>query len=156
MPSALHAGLACGAGIVDDVYGADFVNGGKDGDVQDQNGHGTFVSGVVGAVGNNDLGVTGINQVRHLADFGLGYWAVGQSGTATWASRGSTRCMPRGCAGAAPGCLGFQGPLGTTTWASRGSTWCGAWRLRVWGLGFLGNQEQRLGRHEDHFGAAPG
>lgn len=55
------------AGIVDDVYGADFVNGGKDGNVQDQNGHGTFVSGVVGAVGNNDLGVTGINQVLRLA-----------------------------------------------------------------------------------------
>ena len=30
----------------------------------DQNGHGTFVAGVVGAVGNNALGVTGINQVR--------------------------------------------------------------------------------------------
>jgi len=32
--------------------------------VQDQNGHGSFVAGVVGAVGNNGLGVTGINQAR--------------------------------------------------------------------------------------------
>ncbi len=52
------------AGIIDDIYGADFVNGGKDGNIQDQNGHGTFVAGVVGAVTNNALGVTGINQVR--------------------------------------------------------------------------------------------
>ena len=51
------------AGIIDDIYGADFVDGSTDGNVQDQNGHGTFVAGVVGAVGNNDLGVTGVNQV---------------------------------------------------------------------------------------------
>lgn len=40
------------------------MNGGKDGNIQDQNGHGTFVAGVVGAVTNNALGVVGINQVR--------------------------------------------------------------------------------------------
>ena len=54
----------CAAGIIDDVYGADFVDGSTDGNVQDQNGHGTFVAGVVGAVGNNGLGVTGVNQVQ--------------------------------------------------------------------------------------------
>lgn len=32
----------------------------------DQNGHGTFVAGVVGAVGNNNLGVTGMNQAISL------------------------------------------------------------------------------------------
>lgn len=52
------------AGIIDDIYGADFVNGGKDGNIQDQNGHGTFVAGVVGAMTNNGLGVAGINQVH--------------------------------------------------------------------------------------------
>ena len=57
-----EADASC-AGIIDDIYGANFVNGGKDGNVQDQNGHGSFVAGVVGAVGNNGLGVTGINQV---------------------------------------------------------------------------------------------
>ena len=51
------------AGIIDDIYGADFVDGSTDGNVQDQNGHGTFVAGVVGAVGNNGIGVTGVNQV---------------------------------------------------------------------------------------------
>ena len=52
------------AGIVDDIYGANFVSGGTNGDIMDQNGHGTFVAGVVGAVTNNALGVTGINQVQ--------------------------------------------------------------------------------------------
>ncbi len=42
------------------------MDGGKDGNVQDQNGHGTFVSGVVGAVGNNALGVTGVNQIADV------------------------------------------------------------------------------------------
>ena len=40
-------------GIVDDIYGASFVDGAESGDPMDQNGHGTFVAGVVGAVGNN-------------------------------------------------------------------------------------------------------
>ncbi|CAL8463962.1 g3497 [Coccomyxa elongata] len=55
-----------GNGIIDDIYGADFVNGGKDGNIQDQNGHGTFVAGVVGAMTNNGLGVAGINQYAQL------------------------------------------------------------------------------------------
>ncbi|CAL5226790.1 g9651 [Coccomyxa viridis] len=55
-----------GNGIIDDIYGADFVNGGKDGNIQDQNGHGTFVAGVVGAVSNNALGVVGINQYASI------------------------------------------------------------------------------------------
>ena len=61
-----HSVLCCLAGIIDDVYGANFVDGGKDGNVQDQNGHGTFVAGVVGAVGNNKVGVTGVNQIASL------------------------------------------------------------------------------------------
>ena len=54
------------AGIVDDIYGASFVDGAVSGDPMDLNGHGTFVAGVVGAVGNNDLGVTGMNQAISL------------------------------------------------------------------------------------------
>ena len=50
------------AGIVDDIYGASFVSGAVSGDPMDQNGHGTFVAGVVGAVGNNQIGVSGVNQ----------------------------------------------------------------------------------------------
>lgn len=50
------------AGIIDDIYGASFVSGAVSGDPMDKNGHGTFVAGVVGAVGNNAIGVSGVNQ----------------------------------------------------------------------------------------------
>ena len=48
-----------GNGYVDDVHGYDFVN--NDGDPMDDNGHGTHVSGTIGAVGNNAVGVAGVN-----------------------------------------------------------------------------------------------
>ena len=46
-------------GYVDDVMGWDFVNG--DNDPFDDNDHGTHVSGTIAAVGNNAVGVTGVN-----------------------------------------------------------------------------------------------
>jgi serine protease len=46
-------------GFVDDIYGYDFAN--NDGDPMDDNGHGTHVAGTIGAVGNNGVGVAGIN-----------------------------------------------------------------------------------------------
>lgn len=48
-----------GNGYVDDVHGYDFVNG--DGDPWDDDGHGTAVAGLVGAVGNNGVGIAGVN-----------------------------------------------------------------------------------------------
>ena len=45
-------------GFVDDVHGYDFA--GKDGEPSDANGHGTAIAGVIGARGNNGLGVTGV------------------------------------------------------------------------------------------------
>lgn len=48
-----------GNGIIDDVYGADFVN--NDGDPMDDNRHGTHCAGTIGAVGNNGKGVAGVN-----------------------------------------------------------------------------------------------
>ena len=47
-----------GNGYVDDVYGYDFYN--DDGDPYDDNGHGTHVSGTIGAIGNNNEGVAGV------------------------------------------------------------------------------------------------
>jgi len=47
-----------GNGFVDDVHGYDFVN--NDGDPFDDNEHGTHVSGTIGAVTNNGLGVAGV------------------------------------------------------------------------------------------------
>jgi subtilisin family serine protease len=48
-----------GDGFVDDVHGADFIN--EDSDPNDDAGHGTHVAGIVGARGNNGVGVTGVN-----------------------------------------------------------------------------------------------
>jgi subtilisin family serine protease len=48
-----------GNGFVDDRLGYDFIN--NDPDPEDDHGHGTHVSGTVGAAGNNSLGVAGVN-----------------------------------------------------------------------------------------------
>src|SRR6185295_8090147 len=48
-----------GNGFIDDCHGYDFVN--NDGDPMDDNQHGTHVSGTIGAVGNNGVGVVGVN-----------------------------------------------------------------------------------------------
>lgn len=48
-----------GDGYIDDVYGIDALNG--DSDPIDSDGHGTHVAGIIGAVGNNKTGVTGVN-----------------------------------------------------------------------------------------------
>jgi serine protease len=46
-------------GFVDDYYGWDFRY--DDSDPYDENGHGTHVAGTIGAVGNNGIGVVGVN-----------------------------------------------------------------------------------------------
>lgn len=48
-----------GNGFVDDYYGYDFFY--NDSDPADQNGHGTLTAGTIGAVGNNGIGVVGVN-----------------------------------------------------------------------------------------------
>lgn len=48
-----------GNGYVDDIRGWDFYA--DDSNPMDENGHGTHVSGTIGAVGNNGLGVVGVN-----------------------------------------------------------------------------------------------
>jgi len=48
-----------GNGFVDDIHGWDFASG--DNDPMDQQGHGTHVAGTIGARGNNNTGVTGVN-----------------------------------------------------------------------------------------------
>ena len=55
-----------GDGYVDDLYGINAITG--SGDPADDDGHGTHVSGTIGAVGNNGSGVTGVNwNVRIMA-----------------------------------------------------------------------------------------
>ena len=66
-----------GNGYVDDVYGADTAS--NDGDPLDGYGHGTHVAGIVGASGNNGLGVSGVAwttklmAVKFIDDAGVGY-----------------------------------------------------------------------------------
>jgi serine protease len=53
-------------GYVDDVHGYDFAN--RDGDPMDDHFHGTHVAGTIGAVGDNGIGIAGINwRVKLMA-----------------------------------------------------------------------------------------
>jgi len=64
-------------GYVDDIYGIDTFN--SDADPYDDHGHGTHCSGTIGAVGNNSIGVTGVNwnvsimALKFLSSDGWGY-----------------------------------------------------------------------------------
>jgi len=64
-------------GYVDDIYGWDFAY--NDNNVQDGYGHGTHVAGIIGAVGNNSLGMSGVNWnvsmmvLKFMDDSGVGY-----------------------------------------------------------------------------------
>ena len=49
-----------GNGYVDDVHGWNFAT--NTNDPMDDNGHGTHCAGVIGAVGNNGIGISGVNQ----------------------------------------------------------------------------------------------
>ena len=53
-----------GNGFIDDYYGWDFFF--NDSDPFDENGHGTHTAGTIGAVGNNALGVVGVNWLIKL------------------------------------------------------------------------------------------
>lgn len=53
-----------GNGYIDDWCGWDFCN--DDNDPMDDNGHGTHTAGTIGAVGNNGIGVTGVNWAVKL------------------------------------------------------------------------------------------
>jgi predicted outer membrane repeat protein len=48
-----------GNGYIDDIHGYDFLN--RDGDPMDDNRHGTHVAGTIGAVGNDGVGIVGVN-----------------------------------------------------------------------------------------------
>lgn len=64
-------------GYVDDIHGWDFYN--DDNDPMDDNGHGTHCSGTIGGVGNNGIGVAGVNwTVKIMA---LKFLSAGGSGS---------------------------------------------------------------------------
>lgn len=52
-------------GFIDDIHGWDFAN--KDNDPTDDNQHGTHIAGIIGAEGNNNIGISGVNwKVRMM------------------------------------------------------------------------------------------
>ncbi len=84
-----------GDGYIDDVHGYDFAN--NDGDPMDDNGHGTSVAGIIGATGNNGVGVTGVNwqvqimPLKFMNAMGMGMTSAAVSAlayVATQKSRG--------------------------------------------------------------------
>lgn len=74
-----------GNGFIDDYYGYDFSN--YDSDPMDEMGHGTHVAGTIAAVGNNAIGVAGVNwqgkimAVRFLDSGGGGWYSDAVSAT---------------------------------------------------------------------------
>ncbi len=66
-------------GYIDDLHGYDFAN--NDNDPDDDQGHGTHVAGIIGAVGNNASGVTGVCwgaklvALKFLNASGWGYYS---------------------------------------------------------------------------------
>jgi len=64
-------------GYIDDIHGWDFVNG--DNDPMDDNGHGSHCSGTIGGVGDNGLGVAGVNW--HVKIMALKFLSAGGSGS---------------------------------------------------------------------------
>jgi len=65
-----------GNGYIDDIYGID--TWADDTDPFDELGHGTHIAGIIGATGDNGIGVTGINQkVRILNCRFAGPWGFG-------------------------------------------------------------------------------
>lgn len=64
-------------GVVDDVYGYNAID--NSGDPDDDAGHGTHVAGIIGAVGDNGTGVTGVNWTTRI--MALKFLGAGGGGT---------------------------------------------------------------------------
>ncbi|MEE9613085.1 MAG: S8 family serine peptidase, partial [Desulfatiglandales bacterium] len=74
-----------GNGYIDDTHGIDAFN--SDGDPFDDHGHGTHVSGTIGAVGNNGIGVVGVNW--NVKIMGLKFLSAGGYGSTS----GAIECL---------------------------------------------------------------
>lgn len=69
-----------GNGLVDDVYGWDWVN--NDNDPTDDSGHGSNIAGLVGAIADNGIGVAGVDHAARLMI--LKAFAANLSGFYSW------------------------------------------------------------------------
>ncbi len=83
-------------GFIDNIYGADFVN--NDGDPMDGHSHGTHCAGTIAAVGNNGVGVVGVNwntklmAVKGLSDQGTGTFG-GLAASIVWAANNGAHVL---------------------------------------------------------------
>jgi subtilisin family serine protease len=82
-----------GNGYVDDVHGYDFAN--NDGDPFDDNGHGSHCSGTIAGVGNNNVGVTGVNWNAKI--IGIKFLSASGSGSTAGAISGVQYAIAVGC-----------------------------------------------------------
>lgn len=82
-----------GNGFIDDIKGWDFYN--DDSDPLDDHGHGTHCSGTIGAVGNNGIGVAGVNWSVSIA--GIKFLSAGGSGSTSDAIDGINYGITIGC-----------------------------------------------------------
>ena len=80
-------------GYVDDVHGYDFVN--NDGDPFDDNGHGSHCAGTIAGVGDNNIGVTGVNW--HAKVVGIKFLSGSGSGSTAGAISGVQYAIAIGC-----------------------------------------------------------
>lgn len=102
-------GAINGITYVDDIVGWNFVN--NTNNPIDDNGHGTHVSGIVGATGNNGVGVTGVNwQVQIMPLKILNSAGNGTDTAATAALRYSTAMGAK----VSNNSYGGAGAIGTT------------------------------------------
>lgn len=74
-----------GNGYIDDIYGINAID--NSGNPGDDNSHGTHVSGTIGAVGNNGIGMTGVAWSVKL--MGLKFLGADGSGSVS----GALKCM---------------------------------------------------------------
>ena len=83
-----------GNGLIDDVRGWDFIN--NDNNPMDDNSHGTHVAGIAAAVGNNGIGIAGVNwkarimPIKVFQSSGRGDAATIAKGVTYAASNGAT------------------------------------------------------------------
>ncbi len=83
-----------GNGLIDDIHGWDFIN--NDNDPKDDNSHGTHCAGIAAAVGNNGIGIAGVNwkakimPIKVFQSSGFGDVANIAMGVNYAASKGAT------------------------------------------------------------------
>ncbi|CBZ53355.1 putative subtilase family serine protease [Neospora caninum Liverpool] len=81
-----------GNGFIDDVYGFNFID--NDGDMSDDNGHGTHCAGIIGGLKDNESGAQGVCGTTTIA--GLKFMGANGSGATSDAVKAINYCIQMG------------------------------------------------------------